>query len=253
MNSTSLDEVRSWIDVAQRVVVLTGAGISTDSGIPDFRGPQGVWTRNPAAEKASNLRNYVGDPELRAAAWSNRLTSPLFSSQPNRGHHAITALEHAARLHAVITQNVDELHQKAGVPATKVIEVHGTAHRFNCLGCGDEGPIEVMLNRVRAGERDPSCDRCGGIVKTATISFGQALVPEVIDRAFQVAGEADVFVAVGSTLQVYPVANTLPLAHRTGARTVIVNAQETQFDDVAGAVLRGSISEILPVIFSVEV
>ena len=150
-----------------------------------------------------------------------------------------------------ITQNVDGLHQKAGTADHKVIEVHGSAHRYSCIGCHDEGPIEVMLDRVRAGEVDPPCTRCGGIVKTATISFGQALIPEVIDRAFEVATQADVFVAIGSTLQVYPVANTVPVARQSGARLIIVNGQPTQFDSIADLVLSGSISEILPLLFSV--
>jgi NAD-dependent deacetylase len=176
------------------------------------------------------------------------VNSPIFAAQPNTGHLAVASL--GDRLHAVITQNVDGLHQKAGTPDEKVIEVHGSAHRYSCIGCRDEGPIEVMLNRVRAGEVDPPCTNCGGIVKTATISFGQALVPAVIDRAFQVASQANVFVAIGSTLQVYPVANTVPVACQAGARLIIVNAQPTQFDSVADVVLNGSISEILPVLFS---
>jgi NAD-dependent deacetylase len=150
---------------------------------------------------------------------------------------------------AVITQNIDELHQRAGTPADRVVEVHGTMRRYRCWGCDDEGPMELMLERVRAGEPDPACQRCGGIVKSATISFGQALVPEVIDRAMALAEQCDLLVAAGTSLQVYPAAYVLPRAKASGARTVIVNAEPTKMDAVADLVLRGSISELLPELF----
>jgi NAD-dependent deacetylase len=243
-----LRTVARWIDEAQRIVALTGAGISTDSGIPDFRGPQGVWTRNPAAEKLSTIQNYLADPEVRRAAWRGRLEHTAWTARPNRGHEALVRLERRGKLHALITQNVDELHQIAGNDRARVIEVHGTIRRVMCWSCGDRTPMPDTLARVRAGEADPACLRCGGILKSDTISFGQALVPEVIDRAMQVAGEADLLLAIGSTLQVYPVAGAVPLASRAGARVVIVNAEATAMDDVADALLRGSIGEILPAI-----
>ena len=238
--------MRSWVRDAKRIVVLTGAGISTDSGIPDFRGPQGVWTRNPVAEKMSNIHHYLADAEVRKASWQNRLSSPAWSAQPNPGHLAIVELERSRKLHALITQNIDELHQLAGNSAQLVIEVHGSMRRFMCWGCGMRGPMQLVLERVRAGEADPPCRDCGGILKSDTISFGQQLVPEVIDRAMQAAGEADLFLAVGTSLQVYPIAGAFDLARAAGARTVIMNAQPTPFDDVADAVLPGSISELLP-------
>jgi NAD-dependent deacetylase len=239
---------RAWVDGAERVVVLTGAGISTDSGIPDFRGPQGLWTKNPLAEKMSNIHYYLADREVRKLSWQNRLGSPAWSAKPNPGHLAIVELEKRGKLHALITQNIDELHQQAGNSQALVIEVHGSMRRFMCWGCGMRGPMQLVLERVRAGEEDPPCRDCGGILKSDTISFGQQLVPEVIDRAMQVAGQADVFVAVGSTLQVYPVAGTVEVARSAGAKVVIVNAQPTAFDEVADAVLPGSISEILPAV-----
>ena len=242
----ALDAVRGWIDAAQRVVVLSGAGISTDSGIPDFRGPQGVWTRNPKAEKLSDIRYYMSDPEVRRLSWQSRLDHTAWSAQPNAGHRALVALERRGKLHALITQNIDELHQLAGNSAERVIEVHGTMRKAVCMSCGWRGPMQETLERVRAGEEDPPCRLCGGILKSATISFGQALVPEVIDRALRVAAEADVFIAIGTSLQVYPVAGAVPMAKSAGARVVILNAQETPFDDIADAVLPGSISEILP-------
>jgi len=239
---------RAWVDDARRVVVLTGAGISTDSGIPDFRGPQGLWTRNPLAEKMSNIHYYLADREVRKLAWQNRMASPAWTARPNRGHLALVELEKRNKLHALITQNIDELHQQAGNSPDKVIEVHGSMRRFMCWGCGMRGPMQKVLDRVRAGEEDPACRDCGGILKSDTISFGQQLVPEVIDRAMRVAADADVFIAVGSTLQVYPVAGAVDIAKAAGARILIVNAQPTPYDDAADAVLPGSISEILPAI-----
>lgn len=243
-----IDTVRGWVDEARRVVVLTGAGISTDSGIPDFRGPKGVWTRNPAAEKLSTIQNYLADPEVRRKAWRARLEHTAWTACPNAGHFAIAQLERRDKLHALITQNVDELHQAAGNSAAKVIEVHGTIHRAMCWRCGKRSPMETVLARVRAGEPDPDCPSCGGILKSDTISFGQALIPEVIERAMAVAGEADLMLAIGSSLQVYPVAGAVPLAAQAGARVVIVNAEPTAMDHLANAVLRGSISEVLPAI-----
>ena len=241
-----MEDVRAWIGAAQRVVALTGAGISTDSGIPDFRGPQGVWTRNPKAEKLSDIRYYMSDPEVRRLSWQSRLQNPAWSARPNAGHLALVELERRGKLHALITQNIDELHQQAGNSPQKVIEVHGTMRKVVCMSCGERAPMEKALARVRAGEVDPPCRSCGGILKSATISFGQALVPEVIDRAMQAAVEAEVLLAVGSSLQVYPIAGAVPAAKAAGARGVIVNAEPTPFDDLADAVFNDSISEVLP-------
>ena len=241
-----IDQVASWIDGAQRVVVLTGAGISTDSGIPDFRGPQGLWTKNPLAEKMSNIHYYLADPEVRKLSWQNRLGSPAWTARPNAGHLSLVTLEKRQKLHALITQNIDELHQIAGNSPELVVEVHGTMRSFMCWGCGMRGPMPLVLERVRAGEPDPRCRDCGGILKSDTISFGQQLVPEVIDRAMRVAGEGDLFLSVGTSLQVYPVAGAVDIARAAGAKIVIVNAQPTPFDDVADAVLDAPISEVLP-------
>ncbi|MBI2993657.1 MAG: Sir2 family NAD-dependent protein deacetylase, partial [Gammaproteobacteria bacterium] len=230
----------------KRVVVLTGAGISTDSGIPDFRGPRGVWTQNPKAEKLSDIRYYLADPEVRRLSWQSRLDHPAWNAMPNSGHLALAELEQRGKLHALITQNIDELHQMAGNSPEKVIEVHGTVRKVACLSCGWRGPMQDTLDRVRAGEEDPACRKCGGILKSATISFGQQLVPEVIARAMQAAGEAEVFLSVGTSLQVYPIADTVPLARSAGARIVILNAEPTPFDDIADALFRDPISKILP-------
>jgi NAD-dependent deacetylase len=245
-------EVRGWVEEARRIVALTGAGISTDSGIPDFRGPQGVWTKNPMAEKLSNIHYYMADPEVRKASWKARMDHVAWSAKPNAGHLALATLEKRGKLHALITQNIDELHQQAGNSPEKVIEVHGTMRKVVCMECGMTAPMQRALERVRAGEDDPPCRDCGGILKSATISFGQNLVPEVIDAAMRVAGEADLFLAIGSTLQVYPVAGAVPLARAAGAKIVIVNAEPTQFDDIADAVFRESISQVLPELLGAE-
>lgn len=241
-----VDAARGLIAAAQRIVVFTGAGISTDSGIPDFRGPNGLWTRNPAAEKAATLQNYLADPDVRAVAWQNRLSTPAWTAEPNAGHAAIVELERQDRVHAIVTQNIDGLHQKAGNDPDKVVEVHGTVWFTRCWDCSDRRPMEESLDRVRNGDPDPSCVECGGIVKSDTISFGQALVPEVIDRALRVSDECDLLLAIGSTLSVFPAANCVPRAKAAGARVIIVNGDETAMDRFADVHLLGRIGEILP-------
>ena len=243
-----LADVQRWIADAERVVALTGAGISTDSGIPDFRGPQGVWTKNPLAEKQSNIHYYLADPQVRKASWQSRLQHPAWQAKPNAGHLALVELERRRKLHALVTQNIDELHQLAGNSPELVVEVHGSMRRFMCWGCGKRGPMQLVLDRVRAGEEDPHCRDCGGILKSDTISFGQQLVPEVIDRAMQAAGETDLFLAVGTSLQVYPIAGAFDIARSAGAKTVIINGEPTPYDAMADAVLSGSISQVLPAI-----
>jgi NAD-dependent deacetylase len=241
-----LANARELVARSRRVVALTGAGISTESGIPDFRGPQGVWTRNPKAEMLSDIRYYVADPEVRKLAWQERLSHAAWTAKPNAGHMALVELEKNGRLHTVVTQNIDGLHQRAGNSAEIVVEVHGTIHEVTCLNCGWRGPMQATLDRVRAGEEDPPCNGCGGILKSATISFGQALVPEVIDRALHAAEEADLVLAIGSSLSVYPVANAVPLAKSAGAGVIILNAQPTAMDQLADVALRGAIGELLP-------
>lgn len=249
MNDEAVEaRVRAWVAAAQRIVFLTGAGISTESGIPDFRGPRGVWTRDPQAEKLSNIHYYIADAEIRRKSWQARLEHPAWSARPNAGHLAIAELERCGKLHALITQNIDGLHQKAGTSPERVIEVHGSVLAAVCLSCGWKGPMRKVLERVRSGEADPPCEQCGGILKSDTISFGQPLVPEVIDRAMRTAAEADLFVSVGTSLQVYPIAGTVAIAKQAGARVVIVNAEPTALDRLADAVLRKAIGATLPLI-----
>jgi NAD-dependent deacetylase len=237
---------------ASRITALTGAGISTESGIPDFRGPRGVWTTNPEAERTATLSHYLADPEVRRAAWRNRLTSPAWSALPNAGHRALVALQRQGRLRAVVTQNIDELHQRAGSEPDLVIELHGTMRSVVCWGCGEQAPMEHALERLRAGEDDPHCLRCGGVLKSATISFGQALDPMVLAAAEAAAEDCDLLLAIGSSLTVYPAAGLVPLAKRSGGAVVIVNAEPTPFDDLADAVVEGQIGDVLPVLVSPE-
>jgi len=246
--SDHLDTASRLVSASARIVALTGAGISTESGIPDFRGPNGVWTRDPKAERMSNIHSYMSDPDVRKLSWQSRLHSPAWQAQPNDGHRALVALEHAGRLEALVTQNIDGLHQRAGNSPAMVIEVHGTMRDVMCMSCGWRGPMQPVLDRVRRGEEDPPCERCGGVLKSATVSFGQPLVPKVIERATRAAERCDLLLAVGSSLQVFPAAGLVPLAKETGARLVIVNGEPTPFDDLADAVLRDPIGRVLPAI-----
>jgi len=241
-----VDVVAGWLRVARAVTVLTGAGISTDSGIPDFRGPQGVWTTNPGAQAMFTLQNYVADPEVRRRAWQTRLDHAAWTAAPNPGHVALVALERAGRLHTIVTQNIDGLHQRAGSSPEKVVEIHGTIHEVRCLSCDRSGPMIATLDRVRAGEADPPCEACGGILKSATVSFGQQLVPEVLRRAQDAADSCDLLLAVGTSLTVHPAAGLARRAATRGARLVIINADPTPYDGLAHALLRAPISEVLP-------
>jgi len=241
-----LDAIADSIRRAQRIVILTGAGISTESGIPDFRGPQGVWTKNPDAEKTATLQYYVADPEVRKKAWRNRLESPLWDAEPNSGHRAIADLEKKAALHTIVTQNIDGLHHQAGSSPEIIVEIHGNVREVKCLGCTWRAPMEEALERVRAGEDDPRCEGCGGILKSATISFGENLVVADLERSQRAAADCDLFLAIGSSLGVYPAAGLPEVALGAGARLVIMNAQPTPFDRYADAVVPDQLGVVLP-------
>jgi NAD-dependent deacetylase len=246
VDTAEVERVAAIISNAPRVTVLTGAGISTDSGIPDFRGPNGVWTVNPAAQQLSTLDRYVADAEIRKQAWRNRRAHGAWTAAPNAGHRAIVNLQRTGQLRALITQNVDGLHQRAGSNPALVIEVHGTIWQAVCLACGDRTTMRSVLTRVEAGEEDPRCLRCGGLLKSATISFGQSLQPQVWRAAVDAARDCDVLLAVGTSLQVQPVASLCDLALSAGARLVVVNAEPTPYDAQADGVLRAPISSVLP-------
>ena len=246
MSDSDIEAVAAWLREARSVAVLTGAGISTESGIPDFRGPQGVWTKNPDAERTATIQHYVANRDHRVRSWATRAGSPMSTAEPNAGHVALTALEAKGKLDTLVTQNIDGLHHDARTSPERIIEIHGTVRDFACLDCTDRGPIEVVLERVRQGDDDPHCTSCGGLLKSATISFGQALIVEDLERAQLAAASSDIFLAIGTSLAVYPVAALPEIALQAGARLVILNAQETPYDPAAAAILRDGIGEVLP-------
>lgn len=247
MDGDRADEVvPSWAREVRAVTVLTGAGISTDSGIPDFRGPQGLWTRNPGAQRMSTLQTYVSDPEVRRRSWRSRGENPAWRAEPNAAHRALAGLASSAIDTWIITQNIDGLHQKAGVTEDRVIELHGTMFSVVCVSCGDRSPMAGALARVEAGEEDPGCLQCGGILKSATVMFGQRLDPDVFLRAEQAARRCALFLAIGSTLTVEPAASLCGVAAAAGAALVIVNADATPYDGLAADVIREPIGTAVP-------
>jgi NAD-dependent deacetylase len=243
----AIEQAAALVEDAQQICVLTGAGISTDSGIPDFRGPNGVWTKNPGAEKAATIQNYVNDPQARQRAWQRHVDSGVWAEhEPNDGHRALVRLEVRGKLHTLITQNIDGLHARAGTSADKLVEIHGTVAKAICLSCGRRGPIAEVLERVRGGDTDPHCLVCGGILKTATISFGQTLVLEDLERCEHAATSCDLMLAVGTSLGVIPVAYVVPIAARHGAPVIILNAEPTPYDGIASVLVTEGISDALP-------
>jgi NAD-dependent deacetylase len=245
MKALTTAELGGWVASARSTVVLTGAGVSTESGIPDFRGPNGVWTRDPRAERLSNIGYYLADPAIRRESWQRRLGHPAWGARPNAAHRALAELDRAGRIDLLVTQNIDGLHLAAGSAPERVIEIHGTMRDSICLACGDRRPMSATLARVRAGELDPACEACGGILKSDTVSFGQNLDPRLLARAEDAASGCDLFLAVGTSLTVYPVARLPELALASGARLAIINAEPTPLDDRAHAVMRGQAGEIL--------
>ena len=241
MTDADLDLIATWLAEASRAVVFTGAGISTESGIPDFRGPNGFWKRNDASK--FTIQNYVADPEHRKERWRMAVSGQSFMrggsdapAAPNDAHRAVARLEELGHVRGVITQNIDGLHQEGG--SVDVLELHGTAKKIACLSCKEAWPNEVILERVRAGDEDPSCDHCGGILKSATISFGQQLPQDVLEEAHQWSLVADVFLVIGSSLIVYPAAALPGVAKRAGAKLAIINREETDQDDLFDVIVR---------------
>ncbi|MDG9694760.1 Sir2 family NAD-dependent protein deacetylase [Streptomyces sp. DH17] len=228
------------------VAVLSGAGVSTDSGIPDYRGPAGLWRSDPEAEKLVTYEYYMGDPEIRRRSWRMRRDTGVLRAEPNAAHRAVAELERSGVPVRVITQNVDGLHQLAGLPARKVLELHGTARSYVCTDCHVRGPMEDALARIEAGEDDPPCPECGGILKPATVMFGERLDPVVLGDALAIAKACQVFIAVGTSLQVQPAAGLAGVAADHGARVIVVNAEPTPYDDLADEVVREPIGTALP-------
>ncbi|MBB5913266.1 NAD-dependent deacetylase [Nocardia transvalensis] len=234
-----------WRQRTGPIGVLTGAGISTDSGIPDFRGPRGVWTKDPIAELLSTYQNYVADPGLRQRAWLARRDNPAWQARPNDAHRALARLADERDVR-IITQNIDRLHQRAGSPPESVVEIHGNMFEVVCVGCDYTASMAETLERVAAGEPDPPCPACGGILKAATIMFGQQMDPVSVDAAQEIAMASDIFLAVGSSLQVEPAASMCAVAVESGADLIVVNAEPTPYDRWAAEVIRDPIGEAVP-------
>jgi NAD-dependent deacetylase len=235
-----LDEFGRMLDAATRVVVFTGAGISTESGIPDFRSPgTGIWTRTQPIE----FRDFMASDEIRQRSWARRFDGErvMEKAEPNRGHYAVAKLIHEGKATAVITQNVDNLHQRSGVAPDQVIELHGNATYAKCLRCDMRYELEELRKLFSERRRVEPCSECGGIIKTATISFGQVMPEDAMRRAQEVTEECDLFVVIGSSLQVYPAAGFPQLAKQLGAGLVIVNREETPLDPLADLVLHEEI------------
>lgn len=230
--------------------MLTGAGVSTDSGIPDFRGPDGLWTRNPGTERLFDIDAYLSDPEVRHRSWLARRQNPAWHAEPNAAHLALAALERRGALRALVTQNIDRLHQRAGSSPELVLELHGNMVEAVCTGCGAGSLTRDALDRVDAGETDPRCLRCGGILKTATVMFGQSLDRVVLTAALEAAADCRWFVAVGTTLQVHPAAGLCDVAVRNGADLIIVNADATPYDHLATRLVREPIGVALPALLA---
>lgn len=216
---------------AKRILVFTGAGISTESGIPDFRGPDGIWTKVDPNE--FTIDRYLASSKTRANSWARWSHSPLRKAKPNRAHMAVARLSELDRLEGCVTQNIDGLHQAAGLGEELVVEVHGNVNAAACWDCQASWPAEEVFGWVEAGNHDPHCPRCGGIVKLGVISFGQQMPIEAMDRAYAMAQECDAVLAVGTTLSVWPAADIPLAAARRGVPFVIINLGETDLDDTA--------------------
>jgi NAD-dependent deacetylase len=236
-------ELAEYLRVARQIMVFTGAGISTASGIPDFRGPQGVWTRR----KPVYYQDFMASEEARIEHWTDKLEgwSAMTSARPNAVHHAVVKLEEAGKVASVVTQNIDGLHSLAGTRADLLVEIHGTNLLVECQSCHQRGDPEPQLDYFREHGKSPLCV-CGGLLKMATISFGQGLDPNSLDRASDAAAKADLVVALGSTLSVHPAASFPLSAARRGVPYVIINRGVTDHDDEPGVSLRldGDVGEI---------
>jgi NAD-dependent deacetylase len=227
------------------VTVLTGAGISTGSGIPDFRGPQGVWTRDPDAARLLEIDAYMADPEVRVQGWRAWADHAAWRARPSAAHRALVELERAGLLIDVLTQNFDGLHQAAGSSPERVVELHGSLATTSCMTCGARQPTREVLARLDA-EPDPACARCGGVLKPDVVYFGEMLPERALERAVAAATDAQTFVVVGSTLTVHPVAGLAQVAADAAARLVVVNAEPTPYDRLADEVVREPIETAVP-------
>jgi len=237
--STPIAELEKLIGAAQRAVCFTGAGISTESGIPDFRSSGGIWSRMPPIE----FQDFISSEEMRREAWRRKLATdePMRAALPNRGHRAIAELVQRGACACVITQNIDGLHQRSGVPDDKLVELHGNSTYAACLDCGLRHELGPILSAFQADETLPYCAQCGGIVKTATISFGQRMPVRAVERAERETLACDLFVVLGSSLVVYPAASLPRMAKMHGAKLAIINREATEQDVTADLVIHADI------------
>jgi NAD-dependent deacetylase len=243
---SSVAQLSSLIHNAHRIVVFSGAGISTESGIPDFRGPGGVWEKFDPNE--FHIDRFLASAESRKRYWqrTTQFYAEIASAKPNAAHRAVVQLEEIGRLSSIITQNVDGLHQIAGNSPEKVIELHGTSRFVACMSCGDRHPREAFQEHVTAEGEAPDCEQCGGLMKPATVSFGQMLPQEALERAARETEQCDLFLVIGSSLVVYPAAGFPLMAVQKGVPLAIINHQETPHDPYAQAVVRETAGEVLP-------
>ena len=239
-------EFAEWARGISRIAVLTGAGISTDSGIPDYRGPDGVWTRDPAAVKVFTYANFRSDATIRERFWRRYVDHPAWNAEPNAAHRALATLERSKNALRILTQNIDGLHQRAGVTPRKVLELHGNMREVVCLDCRRRTPTPDILARVGAGESDPFCEDCGGMLKLGIVMFGEYLDGPTLDEAEGITKACQLLLVVGSSLQVEPVASLCRTAVRAGARLVIVNRDPTPYDEFADEVISEPIGTALP-------
>lgn len=238
-----ISQLSKLIDDATRTVVFTGAGISTESGIPDFRSPNGIWSQTSPIY----FDEYITSSDARIEAWRRKfeIDRDMVDAEPNRGHRAVAKLVSIGKVKAVITQNIDGLHQKSGVPDHQMIELHGNGTYATCLSCEKRFELEPIKAAFEADSTLPVCDDCGGIVKTATVSFGQAMPNAKMDRAREETFSSDLFLAVGSSLVVYPAAGFPEMAKKNGAQLVIINRDPTDLDGIADLVLNSEIGPTL--------
>jgi NAD-dependent deacetylase len=239
----SAQHLLQWLDEADRVVAFTGAGISTESGIPDFRSPGGLWTKNQPIP----FKEFVASEEVRIESWRRKaaIDPSIAAARPSCGHRVLASLVGQGKVTHVITQNIDNLHQLAGTPDDKVIELHGNGRYAACLECGERHELDWVFAQLEQSERPPDCTACGGLIKSATISFGQPMPEAAMQEARAAALSADLFLAIGSSLQVYPAAGFPILAKQNGARLIIVNREPTPLDELADLVIHGEIGEVM--------
>ena len=244
IESRSRDSLKTLIDAAAEIVIFTGAGVSTESGIPDFRSPgTGLWTKI----KPIDFSEFVGSAEVRQKSWRRKFegSDKMDTAEPNRGHRAIAHLVDLGKASVIVTQNVDNLHQVSGVPAKQVLELHGNAKYAKCLTCDERYELGDLKEQFETEGEVANCAICGGIIKTATISFGQALPQDVLMRAAYASEQCDLFIVIGSSLQVYPAASLPELAKRSGAKLVILNRDPTPLDPIADLVVNDEIGPTL--------